>query len=127
METVKPATLTRWESLPLDHVNATFDRRLVTGEQITIAQVFLKQGGGAPKHSHVNEQFSFVTQGTLRFWLGDEETLLDVHAGEILHLPSNLPHRAEALDDVVVIDTFSPPRWDWVNKTDAYLREARKS
>jgi len=127
METVKPATLPRWESLPLDHVNATFDRRLVTGEQITIAQVFLKQGGGAPKHSHVNEQFSFVTQGTLRFWLGDEETLLDVHAGEILHLPSNLPHRAEALDDVVVIDTFSPPRWDWVNKTDAYLREARKS
>ena len=126
METVKPATLTRWDSMPLDHVNATFDRRLVTGEQITIAQVFLKKGGGAPRHSHVNEQFSFVTQGTLRFWLGDEETLLDVHAGEILHLPSNLPHRAEALDDVVVIDTFSPPRWDWVNKTDTYLREAQK-
>ena len=123
METVKSATLTRWDDQPLDHVNATFDRRLVNGEQITIAQVFLKPGGGAPKHSHVNEQFSYILKGTLRFWLGDEEKVVDVKPGEILHLPSNLPHRAEALDDVLAIDVFSPPRWDWVNKTDEYLRK----
>ena len=126
METVKAATLTRWDDQPLDHVNATFDRRLVSGEHITVAQVFLKPGGGAPKHSHLNEQFSYILKGTLRFWIGDEEKMLDVKAGEILHLPPNLPHRAEALDEVFAIDVFSPPRWDWVNKTDSYLREAKK-
>ena len=126
MEALKPVTHTRWEDLPLDHVNATFDRKLVSGEHITIAQVFLKPGGGAPKHSHENEQFSYIMKGTLRFWVGDEEHLIDVKAGEVLHLPPNVPHRAEALDDVFAIDVFSPPRWDWVNKTDAYLREAQK-
>jgi quercetin dioxygenase-like cupin family protein len=123
MDTVKSATLTRWDDQPLDHVNATFDRRLVTGEHITIAQVFLAPGGGAPKHRHVNEQFSYIIKGTLRFWIGDEEKVVDVRAGEILHLPSDLPHRAEALDEVFAIDVFSPPRLDWVNKTDDYLRK----
>ena len=123
METTRTATLTRWDDQPLDHVNATFDRRLVSGEHITIAQVFLAKGGGAPKHSHVNEQFSYVIKGTLRFWIGDEEKVVDAKAGDILHLPANLPHRAEALDEVFAIDVFSPPRQDWVNKTDAYLRK----
>ena len=123
METVKGATLTRWDDQPLDHVNATFDRRLVSGDNVTIAQVYLKPGGGAPKHHHVHEQFSYIMRGTLRFWIGDEEKVVDVRAGEILHLPSNLPHRAEALDDVFAIDVFSPPRLDWVNKTDDYLRK----
>jgi len=123
METVKTATLTRWDDQPLDHVNATFDRRLVSGEHITVAQVFLAPGGGAPKHSHLNEQFSYILKGTLRFWIGDEEKVVDVTAGEILHLPPHVPHRAEALDDVLAIDVFSPPRWDWVNKTDEYLRK----
>lgn len=126
MNTLKPVTHSRWDDLPLDHVNATFDRRLVSGEHITVAQVFLAKGGGAPKHSHVNEQFSCVMQGTLRFWIGDDENHLDVKAGEVLHLPPHVPHRAEALDDVYVLDVFSPPRHDWVNKTDAYLREAQK-
>ena len=123
MEPVKSATLTRWDDQPLDHVNATFDRRLVNGEHLTLAQVFLAPGGGAPKHSHANEQFSYVLKGTLRFWIGDEERVQDVCAGEILHLPPNLPHRAEALDEVFAIDVFSPPRLDWMNKTDAYLRK----
>jgi len=126
MSELKPVTHTRWDDQPLDAVNATFDRKLVSGEHITIAQVFLKPGGGAPKHSHENEQFSYIMKGTLRFWVGDDERLIDVKAGEVLHLPPNVPHRAEALDDVFAIDVFSPPRWDWVNKTDAYLREAKK-
>jgi quercetin dioxygenase-like cupin family protein len=123
METVKTATLTRWDDQPLDHVNPTFDRRLVSGEHVTIAQVFLAPGGGAPKHTHLNEQFSYILKGTLRFWIGDDEKVVDVKAGEILHLPPHLPHRAEALDDVYAIDVFSPPRWDWVNRTDEYLRK----
>lgn len=123
MDALKPVTHTRWDDMPLDHVNPTFDRRLVTGEHLTIAQVFLKAGGGAPMHRHENEQFSYILKGTLRFWVGDDERQIDVKAGEVLHLPSNVPHKATALDDVFAIDVFSPPRWDWVNKTDAYLRK----
>lgn len=126
MSTLKPVTHTRWDDLPLDAVNPTFGRRLVSGEHLTMAQIFLKPGGGAPKHSHENEQFSYILQGTLRFWIGDDERVIDVNAGEVLQLPPHVPHRAEALDDVVAIDVFSPPRWDWVNKTDAYLRDAKK-
>ena len=123
METLKAVTHTRWDDLPRDEVNPTFGRKLVSGEQITMAQVFLAPGGGAPKHHHENEQFSYVVKGTLRFWIGDEEKVLDVKAGEVLQIPANVPHRAEAQDHVFAIDVFSPPRWDWVNKTDAYLRK----
>ena len=126
MSDLKPVTHTRWDDQPLDAVNATFDRRIVTGEHITLAQIFLKPGGGAPKHSHEHEQFSYILKGTLRFWVGDDERVIDVKAGEVLHLPPHVPHRAEAIDDVFAIDVFSPPRWDWVNKTDAYLREVKK-
>ena len=126
MSDLKPVTHTRWDDQPLEAVNATFDRRIVTGEHITLAQIFLKPGGGAPKHSHENEQFSYILKGTVRFWVGDDERVIDVKAGEVLHLPPHVPHRAEAIDDVFAIDVFSPPRWDWVNKTDAYLREAKK-
>ncbi len=126
MPDLKPVTHTRWDDQPLDAVNPTFDRRLVSGEHLTIAQVFLKPGGGAPRHSHENEQFSYILKGTLRFWVGDDERVIDVTAGEVLHLPPHVPHRAEAIDDVFAIDVFSPPRHDWLNKTDAYLREAKK-
>jgi len=126
MNTLKSVTHTRWDDLPRDEVNPTFGRKLVSGELITMAQVFLAPGGGAPKHQHENEQFSYVVKGTLRFWIGDEERPIDVKAGEVLQIPGQVPHRAEALDDVFAIDVFSPPRWDWVNKTDAYLRNHQK-
>ena len=126
MTMLKSVTHTRWDDLPRDEVNATFGRKLVSGDQITMAQIFLKPGGGAPKHQHENEQFSYILQGTLRFWIGDEEKVIDVKAGGVLQIPANVPHRAEALDEVYAIDVFSPPRWDWVNKTDAYLRNAKK-
>src|SRR5262249_55841528 len=99
METLKSVTHTRWDDLPRDEVNATFGRKLVSGEQITMAQVFLAPGGGAPKHQHENEQFSYVVQGTLRFWIGEDEKVIDVKAGEVLQIPANVPHRAEAQDN----------------------------
>ena len=123
MKTLKSVTHTRWDDMPRDQVNATFGRKLVSGDQITMAQVFLAPGGGAPKHTHENEQFSYVVKGTLRFWIGDGERVIDVNAGEVLQIPGDVPHRAEALDDVFAIDVFSPPRWDWVNRTDDYLRK----
>ena len=99
------------------------DRRLITGDRMMLAHVYLKKGCIVPKHSHENEQFTYILEGALRFWIGEdggEEVI--VRAGEVLHIPSNVPHRAEALEDTLDVDIFDPPRQDWLDKTDSYLR-----
>jgi quercetin dioxygenase-like cupin family protein len=88
-----------------------------------IAQVFLGQGCVVPTHAHENEQLTYILEGSLRFWLGAEgEEIVDVEAGDVLHIPSNLPHGAEALETTLDLDVFCPPRRDWLEGTDAYLR-----
>jgi quercetin dioxygenase-like cupin family protein len=117
------ATWYRWEEIPRETVSPMLDRRLITGARMMLAHVYLKKGCVVPKHSHENEQFTYVLEGALHFWLGDdgaEEVV--VHAGEVLHIPSNLPHRAEALEDTLDVHVLDPPRQDWLDKTDSYLR-----
>jgi quercetin dioxygenase-like cupin family protein len=116
----------RWDKMPKERVSDTLERRLVTGERMMIAHVYLKKGAIVPKHSHDNEQLTYILEGALKFWLGESgERELVVAAGEILYIPSNLPHKAEALEDTLDLDVFSPPRQDWLDQTDAYLREKR--
>jgi quercetin dioxygenase-like cupin family protein len=89
-----------------------------------IAHVYLAKGAVVPQHSHHNEQLTYILEGALRFWLGgDESEVVDVRAGEVLHLPAHLPHKAEALEDTLDVDVFHPPRQDWLDGTDAYLRQ----
>jgi len=116
-------TLVRWDDMPREKVSPMLERRLVTGDRMMLAHVYLKKGCIVPKHDHESEQFSFVVQGCLRFQLGaDGAEVVDVRGGEVLMIPSWLPHAAEALEDTVVSDSFSPIRTDWVEKRDAYLR-----
>lgn len=118
------ATLHRWEDMPKERVNDMLDRRLITGERMMLAHVYLKKGCIVPKHSHENEQLTYILEGALRFKLGeDQKEELVVSAGEVLHIPPNLPHEAEALEDTLDVDVFSPPRADWLAKTDSYLRK----
>jgi quercetin dioxygenase-like cupin family protein len=113
----------RWEDIPREKLNDLLDRRLVTGERIMLAHVYLKQGCVVPKHSHENEQLTYILEGALQFWLGeDQKEEVVVRAGEVLVIPSNLPHKALALEDTLDVDIFCPPRQDWLDKTDAYLR-----
>ena len=113
----------RWDDLPAEPLKGTLTRRLITGERMMIAHVYFKKGDDVPLHSHENEQITYVLQGALRFWLGaDESQELTVRAGEVLVIPSNLPHRAMALEDTLDVDVFNPPRQDWLNGSDAYLR-----
>lgn len=105
----------------------TLDRQLITGEGIMLAHVHLKKGCIVPMHNHLNEQVTWVVSGALRFWIGqDEARVIDVNAGEVLTIPPYVWHKAEALEDTLDVDIFSPPREDWLNKTDAYLREGTK-
>jgi len=119
----RSVTWYRWEELPREKVSAMLDRRLITGDRMMLAHVYLKKGCIVPKHSHENEQLTYILEGALQFWIGeDEKEEVLVRAGEVLHIPSNVPHKAEALEDTLDVDVFSPPREDWLNKTDSYLR-----
>ena len=113
----------RWDEMPKEKVSAMLDRRLVTGERIMLAHVYLKKGCVVPRHQHDNEQITYILEGALRFWIGeDEKEDVVVRAGEVLHIPSSVWHKAEALEDTLDVDVFSPPRQDWLDKSDAYLR-----
>jgi unsaturated pyranuronate lyase len=117
------ATHYRWDEVPKEEVKRDLSRRLITGDRLMIAHVYLDKGCLVPQHSHENEQITYILEGRLRFFLGnDEAEVVDVAAGEVLHIPANLPHKAEALEDTLDVDVFSPPRQDWLDQTDAYLR-----
>ncbi len=121
--TAKQGTQYRWDDIPKERMNDSIDRRFVSAERIMLAQVFLKKGAVVPTHVHESEQVTYIVEGALRLWLGDAgEQEVTVRAGEVLTIPSNVPHRAEALEDTLDVDVFSPPRQDWLTKTDDYLR-----
>ena len=116
-------TFYRWNDMPKEKVSDMLDRRLITGARMMLAHVYLKKGCLVPQHKHENEQLTYILEGALRFWIGDNrEQELVLSAGEVLHIPSNVPHEALALEDTLDVDVFSPPRADWLNKTDDYLR-----
>jgi len=123
MPAKKTTTLYRWDSMKKERVNDMLERRLVTGERMMLAHVYLKKGCIVPKHSHDNEQLTYILEGALKFWIGDDGAEeITVHAGEVLLIPSNVPHKAEALEETLDVDVFSPPRQDWLEKKDDYLR-----
>lgn len=110
----------RWEDIPVEQVNDLLQRQLVVGTQTMIARILLKKDCVVPLHSHHNEQVSFIESGALHFTVGGKELI--VRQGEFLCIPPNVPHTAVALEDTVDIDFFVPPRQDWLDKTDQYLR-----
>ena len=117
------ATHYRWDDLPKEELKPDLHRRLIPAERMTIGHVYLDQGCVVPKHSHENEQLTYILAGALRFGLGDDEgEVVDVHTGEVLHIPAHIPHSAEALEDTLDVDIFSPARADWFDGSDAYLR-----
>lgn len=113
----------RWDEIPAEKLKGGLSRKLITGERLMIAHVYLRKGDDVPQHSHENEQLTYILHGALRFWFGaGGEQEMTVRAGEVVVIPPNVPHRAVALEDTLDVDVFSPPRQDWLAGTDAYLR-----
>ncbi|HAY77850.1 MAG TPA: cupin domain-containing protein [Gemmatimonadetes bacterium] len=117
----------KWDDVERESVTHDIARQLFTGKRMMLAQVFLDKGAIVPKHSHDNEQLTWVVEGALKFWLGNEgepgyEERI-VSAGEVMYIPSNVPHKAEALEDTLDVDVFSPPRQDWLDGTDSYFKD----
>jgi quercetin dioxygenase-like cupin family protein len=121
---LKAVKFFRWDDMPKEEVTPVISRRLVTGERMMLAHVYLAKGAVVPRHSHHNEQLTYILEGALHFHIGEngEEEVI-VRAGEVLLIPSNVPHMAIALEDTLDVDVFSPPREDWLNGTDTYFHK----
>ncbi|HEV7445624.1 MAG: Cupin 2 conserved barrel domain protein [Gammaproteobacteria bacterium] len=113
----------RWEQMPAEPLKGGISRKLITSERMMIAHVYFKKGDDVPQHFHENEQLTYILEGALHFWFGpDGSQQITVRAGEVVVIPSNVLHRALALEDTLDVDVFCPPRQDWLAGTDAYLR-----
>src|SRR5262249_14881489 len=112
-----------WTNVEHEQLNPLIGREMVVGEKIMLARVLMKKGAHVPLHHHHNEQVTYILEGALKFAIDGKEIV--VRAGEVLCIPSNMPHEAWALEDTVDLDVFDPPREDWLNKTDNYLRHGR--
>ncbi len=122
------AKVYKWDDVEEETLKKGVRRKFIHGESAMIARFDLAKGEIVPEHSHHNEQLSYIVSGALKFVLGGavkDEVI--VRGGEVLVIPSNLPHSAETLEDCIAIDVFSPPRQDWIDKTDSYIREEIKA
>lgn len=125
MSILEAGALQDWDDVPLETVNAHMQRRIITGELMTVARIYLKDGFLVPRHSHVNEQITQVISGTMRFRFGkDGEQEVDIGPGGVVVIPANLPHEALAIGDVEEMDMWAPRRDDWLDGSDDYLRQA---
>jgi quercetin dioxygenase-like cupin family protein len=113
--------LYEWDQVTKEQMSPTLTRQVIHSDSMTVARVYLRKGCSVPEHSHHNEQISMIEQGSMRFMLAGAEKI--VRAGEVLQIPPHVPHSAEALEDCIVVDLFSPPREDWIRGDDAYLRK----
>ena len=116
----RDVTKYRWADLSEEQLNPLLTRKLITGDRVMLSELVLKKGCVVPPHHHENEQVSYVLRGTLKFVVNGKEIILQT--GDVLHIPSNVVHSAEALEDTLDLDVFSPPRQDWLDGTDTYLR-----
>jgi quercetin dioxygenase-like cupin family protein len=112
-----------WKQVEREKLNPLIDREMLTGEKIMLARVLMKKGAHVPLHHHHNEQVTYILEGALKFAVDGKQIV--VKAGEVLCIPPNMPHEAWALEDTVDLDVFDPPRQDWLDKTDDYLRHGR--
>ena len=116
---------TKFDKLETDKLNPLITRQMISGDDATFARLVLLRGAIVPRHHHRSEQYTMIFSGALKF-LFDDGSETTVHAGEVLMIPANVPHSAEALEDTVDFDFFSPRREDWIRKDDAYLRTGAK-
>lgn len=113
-----------WSDVPVEQVNPKMKRQFIHGEKIMIARMEFEDGFVVPWHSHENEQITEVQAGVLRFWFNDdEENAIDILPGEAIVIPSNIRHKALMIGKVIETDTFAPPRKDWIDGSDSYLRK----
>jgi quercetin dioxygenase-like cupin family protein len=120
----RKSTHTRWADVEVEKLSSLIGRQFIVGANMMVARVLLKKGAQVPLHSHHNEQITYILDGALKFNIEGKE--VTVRTGEVLCIPPHVPHEAFALEDTVDLDIFNPPRQDWIDRDDAYLRAETK-
>jgi quercetin dioxygenase-like cupin family protein len=118
--TCSDVTKYHWADIASEQLNPLLNRKLITGDRVMLSELELKKGCVVPAHHHENEQVTYILRGALKFEVTGKEIIL--YSGDVLHIPSNVVHSAIALEDTLDLDIFSPPRQDWLDGTDQYLR-----
>ena len=113
-----------WDKVRTEVMNQKISRKVISGERAMVAQVFIAKDAVVPTHHHASEQLTYILEGALKFEIEGREIV--VHKGEVLLIPSNVPHRAVALEDTIDLDIFSPIRVDWLTGKDDYLRKVER-
>jgi quercetin dioxygenase-like cupin family protein len=113
-----------FSEIPVETLNPLIERQIVSAERTMLARILLRKGCVVPLHQHENEQITYILEGALKFQIDGRE--ITVRSGEVLVIPSNVPHSAEAMEDTIDLDVFTPPRQDWLDGTDAYLRQGKR-
>src|SRR5919109_757154 len=98
----------RWDDVPVERVTEEITRQVIIGRNEMMARVLLKKGAVVPTHSHVSEQITWVLEGAMRLWIGVPEREVVLTPGTFVVIPPDVPHRAEAIEDTVDVDLFSP-------------------
>ena len=114
-------TTYRWNEVGKEQINPLLARQAIHGEVMTVARLEMSTGCVVPEHSHHNEQISMVEKGRVKFTVSGKAVILS--AGEMLHILPNQVHSAEALEDAVAVELFSPRREDWIRGDNTYLRK----
>ena len=112
-----------WAGVELEEMNPLLQRQWIVGDRVMLARLIMKKGCMVPMHSHHNEQVTHILEGALKFCIEGKEIV--VRKGEVLTIPPHVPHSAEAMEDTIDLDVFDPPREDWINKADQYLRAVK--
>jgi quercetin dioxygenase-like cupin family protein len=110
-----------WTGIAEETLNPLARRKALHGKNITVARFRFDKGNQVASHHHGNDQITIVEKGAVRMVVGDE--VLVLKAGDMVHVPPDVPHANEALEDTVIIEVFSPVREDWINGDDSYLRK----
>jgi quercetin dioxygenase-like cupin family protein len=110
-----------WKSVKKEMLSEGIGRKVINGNKVTLAQVFLAKGAVIPKHHHESEELACPLEGAAKVDVGGKE--VTVHKAEVMHIPGNVPHSVVALEDSVILYVFSPIRQDWLDGQDDYLRQ----
>lgn len=114
------AKLYRWAEIEPEQMSPLLTRQFLTGAKAMVSRIMLKEGCVVPEHSHPNEQISMIVTGRMEFVVSGVAQV--VGPGEVLVIPGDAPHSARALEDTENLDFFAPPRQDWIDGKDSYLR-----
>lgn len=106
--------LLNWDNIPTEQVSPLQLRQVVQTPQATVVRLVSRAGATVPLHHHVHVQITMLISGSFRFEMDGE--IVTLRPGDLLQIPSDVPHQGAALADSVTVEVFIPAREDLIAK-----------